>query len=138
MCSSEYYCRDVYFIQNTLLSPPERSKICSTVLKMIQFPDKNLLSTCEALEDVLGRRKLVTWAKRIVEVHDKGIAGLMDLFQAADKLIDESPVSCFTNDSYVMYFICRIYIEALFCGITSTCFYINISRHPVFNKSNYI
>jgi len=77
--------------QNTLLSPPERSKICSTVLKMIQFPDKNLLSTCEALVNGLGRRQLVTWAKRIVEVHDKGIAGLMDLFQAADKLIDESP-----------------------------------------------
>ena len=118
MCSSSE-CSDVYFIQNTLLSPPERSKICSTVLKMIQFPDKNLLSTCEALVNGLGRRQLVTWAKRIVEVHDKGIAGLMDLFQAADKLIDESPVSGFTNDSYVMYILFVNSISALFCGITN-------------------
>ena len=71
------------------MSPADRTKISSLILNLVQFPDENLKTTCQRLVPTVNRLLLAAWAKRLLATNENGIAGLMDLFQAVEKLILE-------------------------------------------------
>jgi len=79
----------LYTKQSAELSPADRTKISSLILNLVQFPDENLKTTCQRLVPTVNRLLLAAWAKRLLATNENGIAGLMDLFQAVEKLILE-------------------------------------------------
>jgi len=79
----------LYAKQSADLCPADRTKISSLILNLIQFPDENLKATCQRLVPTASRLLLAAWAKRLLATNENGIAGLMDLFQAVEKLILE-------------------------------------------------
>jgi len=66
----------------------DRSRRCFLILNLIQVPDDNLRSTCAKLTKAISSSRILeAWARRMLSLGEAGIAGLMDLFQAAEKLI---------------------------------------------------
>ena len=78
----QVYLFKKYIFQPHSLDPSDKTRICLFLLNLIQFPDENLKSTCQRLIPSVPRPLLACWATRLIGIQEKGIAGLMDLFQA--------------------------------------------------------
>ena len=79
------------------MAPADRTNISAHLLNLIMFSDQSLGATVNNLRQALPESCqpiLAKWARNLLDLKKKGIAGLMDLFLSVEKLIiDESQVS---------------------------------------------
>ena len=77
-----------------LYPPSVRTKIALHILNMMMLTDQSFPSTIQAMRNLLEADAapiLSSWAKGLVRLKKKGIAGLNDLFMSVEKIILEEP-----------------------------------------------
>lgn len=75
----------------SVLTPVEKTKICYQIVNMIMFSDQSLPATIDSIKPLMTTGPtntiLISWARGLLKLKSKGIAGLMDLFGSVEKLI---------------------------------------------------
>jgi hypothetical protein len=73
-----------------LLTPLERSRFSLLLLQLVQCLDQGLAALCGRLLPVVPQPLLRRWATRLGQMKEDGVAGIRDLFQAVEKLLEDA------------------------------------------------